>query len=112
MQRDVHAALINLENSSDRVPKQEVWNSIRIKGGPEKHILLGVQENKDSHKDFGLRRKNKVSNCTTDKLLTPYLFDMTKDVMTDNIRRAASWNMMLANNVFICKYTMRRKTVH
>ncbi|XP_068245586.1 uncharacterized protein [Palaemon carinicauda] len=39
-QRDLHVVFIDLENDYDRVPKQEVWWSLRERRLPEKYIRL------------------------------------------------------------------------
>ena len=39
-QEDLHCIFIDLERAYDRVPRQEIWNYLRLKGVEEKHIRL------------------------------------------------------------------------
>ena len=42
-QKDLHLVFIDLEKAHDRVPRQEVWGSLREKMVPEKYVRL-IQE--------------------------------------------------------------------
>ncbi|XP_066977866.1 uncharacterized protein [Macrobrachium rosenbergii] len=39
-QKGLHIVFIDLEKAYNRVPRQEVWRCMRVKGTPEKHVRL------------------------------------------------------------------------
>jgi len=116
-QKGLHMAFIDLEKAYDRVPRSEVWRCMREKGVSEKYVRL-VQ---DMYRDV----TSQVSSCVgiTDEFnikvglhqgstLSPYIFDLIMDVLSEGIREEAPWTMLFADDiVLVCntKESLRDK---
>ena len=106
-QRGLHIVFIDLEKAYDRVPRQEVWRCMRTKGTPEKYVRL-VQDMYE-----GARTQVKSSVGLTGSIpvrvglhqgsaLSPYLFDLIMDVVSQGIRDPSPWCMLFADDIMIC----------
>ena len=106
-QRGLHIVFIDLEKAYDRVPRQEVWRCMREKGTPEKYVRL-VQDMYE-----GAKTKVKSSVGLTGSIpvrvglhqgsaLSPYLFDLIMDVISQGIRDQSPWCMLFADDIMIC----------
>ena len=109
-QKDLHCIFIDLEKAYDRVPRQEVWNCLRLKEVGEKYIRIIQGMYKDS---------NTLVRCAagdTDEFevtvglhqgsaLSPFLFAVVMDCMTREVQREAPWNMLFADDVVVCSET-------
>ena len=106
-QKTLHIAFIDLEKAYDRVPRQEVWRCLREKLVPEKYIRLI----KEMYRDVKATVRSSVGE--TDSLevkvglhqgstLSPFLFNVVMEVMTENVREIAPWSMMYADDVVLC----------
>lgn len=110
MQCDLHAVFIDLEKAYDRVPREEVWRCMRVKGVPEKYVRLVREMYKEVRTEircsmgmtegFGVR-----VGLHQGSVVSPYLFDMVMDVLTDEIRGEAPWNMLFADDIVLCEFT-------
>ena len=116
-QKGLHMAFIDLEKAYDRVPRSEVWRCMREKGVSEKYVRL-VQ---DMYRDV----TPQVSSCVgiTDEFnikvglhqgstLSPYIFDLIMDVLSEGIQEEAPWTMLFADDiVLVCntKESLRDK---
>ncbi|KAI5715261.1 hypothetical protein M8J77_013350 [Diaphorina citri] len=108
MQRDVHAVFIDLEKAYDRVPRDEVWRCMRVKGVPEKYVRLvnemGVKT--EIRSSVGMTEGFEVRvGLHQGSVISPYLFDMVMDVLTDDFRGEAPWNMLFADDIVICDFS-------
>ena len=106
-QESLHCVFIDLEKAYDRVPREEVWNFLRLKEVNEKYIRI-IQ-------DVCENCKTKV-RCTagdTDDFnvkvglhqgsaLSPFLLATIVDCMTGEIQREAPWDMLFASDVVHC----------
>ena len=106
-QKGLHLVFIDLEKAYDRVPRQEVWRCMRAKGVPEKYVRLV----KDMYKDVKTIVRSSVGD--TEKFpvkvglhqgsaLSPYLFDIVLDIITEDVRDVSPWTMMFADDVVLC----------
>ena len=106
-QKGLHMVFIDLEKAYDRVPRQEVWRCMREKGTPEKYVRL-VQDMYE-----GAKTKVKSSVGLTGSIpvrvglhqgsaLSPYLFDLVMDVISQEVRDQSPWCMMFADDIVIC----------
>ena len=99
-QEGLYVAFVDLEKAHDRVPKSEVWRCRRDKGVSEKYVRL-VQDMYDGVTSY-------VNSCigTTEEFeikvglhqgsaLSPYLFDLIMDVISDGVRSCAPWESCL-----------------
>ena len=110
VQKTLHIVFIDLEKAYDRVPRQEVWRCLREKMVPEKYIRLiqemyrnveatvrsCVGETESLHVKVGLHQGSALS---------PLLFNVVMEVMTENVRERAPWSMMYADDVVLCAET-------
>ena len=107
MQKELHLVFIDLEKVYDMVPRQEVWRCSREQGVPEKCVRLVKHTYEDA------RTQDKISIGLTGKItvrvglhqgssLSPYLFDMTLDVMGRGIKEQPPWCMLFADEFVLC----------
>ena len=71
-QKELHCVFVDLEKAYDKVPREEVWYCMR---------------------KVGLHQGSALSPC---------LFAMVMDRITDDIREEAPWTMMFADDIVIC----------
>ncbi|KAI5739918.1 hypothetical protein M8J77_024981 [Diaphorina citri] len=94
---------IDLEKAYDRVPREEIWKCMRPKGTPEKYVRIV----RDMYEDAVTKVRSSVG--VTDEIpvqvglhqrsaLSPYLFDLIKDVLTEDVKKKAPWCMMFADD--------------
>ena len=110
---ELHIAFIDLEKAYDRVPRQEIWRSMRTKGLPEKYVRIvkemyqGVMTHVRS--SVGTTREIPVRvGLHQGSALSPYLFDLVMDVLVTDVKEAAPWNMMFADDVVLCEPTQEK----
>ena len=106
-QRGLHMVFIDLGKAYDRVPRQEVWRCMREKGVPEKYVRI-VQDTYDRaetrvRSSVGLTGRFPVNvGLHQGSSLSPYLFDLVMDVVTQGIRDQAPWCMLFADDIVLC----------
>lgn len=106
-QRGLHMVFIDLEKAYDRVPRQEVWRCMREKGVPQKYVRI-VQDMYDRaetrvRSSVGLTGRFPVNvGLHQRSSLSPYLFDLVMDVVTQGIRDQAPWCMLFADDIVLC----------
>ena len=105
--QDLPCIFIDLEKAYARVPREELYWCIRDKGVPEKYIRLM----KDMYHQY-----ETVVNCAAGtsesfavevglhqgSVLSPFLFAIIMNALTENIRTKAPWQMMFADDVVLC----------
>ena len=106
-QKGLHVVFVDLEKAYDRVPRQEIWRCMREKGVPEKYVKIiqdmykGVRTQVKSA--VGLTRHVPVMvGLHQGSALSPYLFNLVMDVMTNSIKEKAPWCMMFADDIVLC----------
>ena len=106
-QKDIRVTFIDIEKAYDRVPREEIWRCTRERNVPEKCVKLiqdmhrGCQTNVRSaagesdsfNVDVGLHQGSALS---------PYLFLILMDVLTEGARKEVSESMMIADNIVLC----------
>ncbi|KAI5748378.1 hypothetical protein M8J77_024911 [Diaphorina citri] len=99
---------IDLEKAYDRVPREEIWKCMRAKGTPEKYVRIV----RDMYEDAVTKVRSSVG--VTEEIpvqvglhqgsaLSPYLFDLIMDVLTEDVRKKAPWCMMFADDIVLCE---------
>ncbi|KAK3542731.1 hypothetical protein QTP70_000088 [Hemibagrus guttatus] len=97
----------NLEKAYDRVPREELWYCMRKSGVAEKYVQV-VQDMYE--------RSRTVVRCIVDQTeafklevglhqgsaLSPFLFVMVMDQLSEEVRQESPWTMMLADDIVIC----------
>ena len=101
---------IDLEKAYDRVPRVEVWNCLRLKGVPEGYVRL-IQDmyqgcTTQIRCAAGVTRDFEVSvGVHQGSALSPLLFAIGMDCLTEEVRLEAPWNMMFVDDVVLCTET-------
>ncbi|KAK3544372.1 hypothetical protein QTP86_010153 [Hemibagrus guttatus] len=106
-QRELHCVFVDLEKAYDRVPREELWYCMRKSGVAEKYVRV-VQ---DMHE-----RSRTVVRCAVGQIeefnvevglhqgsaLSPFLFVMVMDQLSEEVRQESPWTMMFADDIVIC----------
>ena len=98
---------VDLEKAYDKVPREEVWYCMRKAGLAEKYVRI-VQDMYDDSTTavrcaVGVTEGFEVKvGLHQGSALSPCLFAMMMDRMTDEIREEAPWTMMFADDIVIC----------
>ncbi|KAK3569735.1 hypothetical protein QTP86_004057 [Hemibagrus guttatus] len=94
-----HCVFVDLEKVYDRVPREELWYCMRKSGVAEKYVRV-VQDMYE--------RSSTVLRCAvgpTEKFkvaLSPFLFAMVIDQLSEEVRQESPWTMMFADDIVIC----------
>ena len=113
-QEGLHMVFIDLEKAYDRVPRQEVWRCMREKGVPEKYVRItqDMYERAEANvkSSVGLTESFPVNvGLHQGSALSPYLFDLVMDVVSQGIRDQSPWCMLFADDIVLC--STRREVV-
>ena len=113
-QRELYCIFVDLEKAYDRVLREELWYCVRKLGKKaEKYVRL-VQ---DIYKESGT-----VVRCTVrtteslkvkiglhqESALSPFLFAVIMDRLTDEVRREPPSTMLFADDILICEETREK----
>ena len=109
-QRELHCVFIDLEKAYDRVPQEELWYCMRKSRIVEKYVQL-VQDMYEGSKPVvrctvGTTESFKVKvGLHQGSALSPFLFAVIIDRLTDEVRREPPWTMLFADYIVICEET-------
>ena len=106
-QKNICVTFIDLEKAYDRVPREEIWRTMRERLVPEKYVKL-VQD-----MYTGCRTKVRTVAGESSKFnvevglhqgsaLSPYLFLILMDVLTERVRKEAPESMLFADDIVLC----------
>ncbi|KAK3555243.1 hypothetical protein QTP86_010532 [Hemibagrus guttatus] len=106
-QRELHCVFVELEKAYDRVPREELWCCMRKSGVAEKYVRV-VQDMYESS-----RTVVRCAVCQTEEFnvkvglhqgsaLSPFLFAIMMDQLSEEVRQESPWTMMFADNIVIC----------
>ncbi|KAK3540863.1 hypothetical protein QTP86_002436 [Hemibagrus guttatus] len=99
--------LENLEKVYDRVPREELWYCMRKSGVAEKYVRV-VQDMYERSRTvvrcaIGQTEEFKVEvGLHQGSALSPFLFAMVMDQLSEEVRQESPWTMMLADDIVIC----------
>ena len=108
-QKEPHCVFVDLEKAYDKVPREEVWYCMRKSGLAEKYVRI-VQDMYDDSITavrcaIGVTEGFEVKvGLHQGSALSPFLFAMVMDRMTDDIREESPWTMMFV----ICSESKER----
>ena len=112
-QKAVHCALIDLEKAYDKIPREELWECLRLAETPEcclriiKDMYYGATITVRSV--AGLTEKFKVGvELHQGSALSPFLFAIIMDKPTEDIRKDAPWDMPFADDTVQSKPNHRK----
>ncbi|KAK3506220.1 hypothetical protein QTP70_012153, partial [Hemibagrus guttatus] len=97
----------NLEKAYDRVPREELWYCMRKSGVAEKYVRVvqdmyersrtvvrcAVGQTEEFNVEVGLHQGS---------ALTPFLFAIVMDQLSEEVRQESPWTMMFADDIVIC----------
>ena len=104
--KTLHMVFIDLEKAYDRVPREEVWRGLREKGVQEKYVKVI----KECYKDVMTSVRSTVGKTDEFKVgvglhqgsaLSPLLFNIVFDVITENVREEPPWCIIYADDVVL-----------
>ncbi|KAK3521512.1 hypothetical protein QTP70_008593 [Hemibagrus guttatus] len=99
--------LENLEKAYDRVPREELWYCMRKSGVAEKYVRV-VQDMYERSRTVvrcavGQTEQFKVEvGLHQGSALSPFLFAMVMDQLSEEVRQESPWTMMFADDIVIC----------
>ena len=111
-QKAVHCAFIDLEKAYDRVAREELWECLQLAETSECYIRI-IQDMYDGatttvRSAAGLTEEFKVGvGLHQGSALSPFLFAIIIDRLTDDIRKDAPWDMLFADDIVLCKQNHR-----
>ncbi|KAK3562874.1 hypothetical protein QTP86_011116 [Hemibagrus guttatus] len=97
----------DLEKAYDRVPREELWYCMRKSGVAEKYVRV-VQDMYERSRTVvrcagGQTEEFKVEvGLRQGSALSPFLFAMVKDQLSEEVRQESPWTMMFADDIVIC----------
>ena len=106
-QKNIRVTFIDLEKAYDSIPREEIWRSSRERNVPEKYIRLiqdmyqgcktvvgsAAEESNSFGVEVGLHQGSALS---------PYLFLLLMDVLTQDVRKDVPGSMMFADDIVLC----------
>ncbi|KAK3548376.1 hypothetical protein QTP70_011696, partial [Hemibagrus guttatus] len=107
-QRELHCVFVDLEKAYDRVPREELWCCMRKSGVPEKYVRV-VQDMYERSRTVvrcavGQTEEFKVEvGLYQGSALSPFLFAIMMDQMSEEVRQESPWTMMFADEIVICR---------
>ncbi|KAK3506198.1 hypothetical protein QTP70_018857, partial [Hemibagrus guttatus] len=106
-QRELHCVFVDLEKAYDRVPREELWYSMKTSGVAEKYVRV-VQDMYERSRTVvrcavGQTEEFKVEvGLHQGSALSPFLFAIVMDQLSEEVRQQSSWTMMFADDIVIC----------
>ena len=106
-QKELHCVFVDLEKAYDKVPREEVWYCMRKSGLADKYVRI-VQDMYDGSTTavrcaVGVTEGFEVKvGLHQGSALSPCLFAMVMDRMTDDIIEEAPRTIMFADDIVIC----------
>ncbi|KAK3536906.1 hypothetical protein QTP86_027087 [Hemibagrus guttatus] len=106
-QRELHCVFVDLEKAYERVPREELWYCMRKSGVAEKYVRVvqdmyersrtvvrcAVGQTEEFNVEVGLHQGSALS---------PFLFAMVMDQLSEEVRQESPWTMMFADDIVIC----------
>ena len=109
-QKELHCVFVDLKKAYDRVAREELWYCMRKSGIVKKYVQL-VQNMYEGSKTVvrcavGTTESFKVKvGLHQGSALSPFLFAVIMDRLTDEVRREPPWTMLFADDIVICEET-------
>ncbi|KAK3506315.1 hypothetical protein QTP70_016082, partial [Hemibagrus guttatus] len=106
-QRELHCVFVDLEKAYDGVPREELWYCMRKSGVAEKYVRVvqdmyersrtvvrcAVGQTEEFNVEVGLHQGSALS---------PFLFAIVMDQLSEEVRQESPWTMMFADDIVIC----------
>ena len=108
----MHCAFIDLRKAYNWVPREEMWECLRLAKTSERYI--GIIENMY---DGGTTTVRSAAGLTEEfkvvvglhqgSALSPFLFAIIMDKLTENIRKEAPWDMLFVDDIVLSRQNHR-----
>ena len=110
----VHCAFIDLEKAYDRVPREELWECLRLAEASECYIKIIKDMNDGAtttvRSAAGLTEEFKVGvGLHQGSALSTFLFASIIDRLTEDIRKDAPWDMLFADDIVLFRQNRARE---
>ncbi|KAK3567165.1 hypothetical protein QTP86_011304 [Hemibagrus guttatus] len=106
-QKELHCVFVDLEKAYDRAPREELWYCMRKSGVAEKYVRVvqdmyersrtvvrcAVGQTEEFNVEVGLHQGSALS---------PFLFAIVMDQLSEEVRQESPWTMMFADDIVIC----------
>ncbi|KAK3547880.1 hypothetical protein QTP70_000337 [Hemibagrus guttatus] len=103
-QRELHCVFVDLEKAYDRVRREELWYCMRKSGVAEKYVRVvqdmyersrtvvrcAVGQTEEFNVEVGLHQGSALS---------PFLFAIVMDQLSEEVRQESPWTMMFADDI-------------
>ncbi|KAK3527856.1 hypothetical protein QTP86_009414 [Hemibagrus guttatus] len=106
-QRELHCVFVDLEKAYDRVPREELWYCMRKSGVAEKYVRV-VQDMYERSRTVVRSAVGQAEEFNVEvglhqgSALSPFLFAMVMDQLSEEVRQESPWTMMFADDIVIC----------
>ena len=106
-QKNIRVTFIDLEKAYDSIPREEIWRSSRERNVPEKYIRL-IQDMYQGCKTVVRSAAGESNSFEVEvglhqgSALSPYLFLLLMDVLTQDVRKDVPGSMMFADDIALC----------
>ena len=106
-QQDLHLVFVDLEKAYDTVPRDLIWYCLRSRQVPEEYVRLI----KDMYEDCSTAVNTCVGSTEEVRIdvglhqgsaLSPFLFIVILDVITEEIVEEPPWAMLFADDLVLC----------
>ncbi|KAK3521126.1 hypothetical protein QTP86_013013, partial [Hemibagrus guttatus] len=106
-QKELHCVFVDLEKAYDRVPREELWYCMRKSGVAEKYVRV-VQDMYERSKTVVRCAVGQTEEFNVEvglhqgSALSPFLFAIVMDQLSEEVRQESPWTMMFADDIVIC----------
>ncbi|KAK3517150.1 hypothetical protein QTP86_003947 [Hemibagrus guttatus] len=106
-QRELNCVFVDLEKAYDRVPREELWYCMRKSGVAEKYVRV-VQDMYESSRTVVRCAVGQTEEFNVEvglhqgSALSPFLFAIVMDQLSEEVRQESPWTMMFADDIVIC----------
>ncbi|KAK3574192.1 hypothetical protein QTP86_004414 [Hemibagrus guttatus] len=106
-QKELHCVFVDLEKAYDRVPREELWYCMRKSGVAEKYVRV-VQDMYERSRTVVRCAAGQTEEFNVEmglhqgSALSPFLFAMVMDQLSEEVRQESPWTMMFADDIVIC----------
>ncbi|KAL0818491.1 hypothetical protein ABMA28_008946 [Loxostege sticticalis] len=103
----LYIAFLDMEKAFDRVPRSTIWWSLRKRRIPEAYVSV-VADMYEGARSFirtaaGMTKSIPVTEGVHQgSVLSPYLFSIVLDSLTEDAQQKAAWTFIYADDVAIC----------